>query len=128
MTDHLLPQRYPAMSAIELPFRATTAQACHWLARKTGSAWSLARLIEHGLRPSVWLDYDDSGATPFGQANGGYAAALRFEGDMRPLPAGSGDVTVTITQGSHQIVTTLRFLKRDLERLAARLLRQAVAG
>lgn len=129
MTDQTPPQqRAPDVRTIDLPFRATTTQACRWLARQTGTAWSLARLIEHGLRPSVWLDYDDSAAAPFGKANGGYAAALRFEGDLPPLPADGGEVTITIAQGSHQIVTTLRFLRRDLERVAAKLLRRAASG
>ena len=115
--------RGDAPASIGLPFRATTAQACHWLARQTGTAWSLARLIEHGLQPSVWLDYGNDQAASFGHANGGYAVSLGFGGDTWQLAATSGDVLITITQGSHQIMTTLRFLKRDVERLAAKLMR-----
>ena len=114
--------RGDAPASIGLPFRATTAQACHWLARQTGTAWSLARLIEHGLQPSVWLDYGNDQAASFGHAYGGYAVSLGFGGDTWQLAATSGDVLITITQGSHQIMTTLRFLKRDVERLAAKLM------
>lgn len=39
------------MSDIELPFRATTNEACAWPAQQTGSPWSLARLLENGLTP-----------------------------------------------------------------------------
>lgn len=108
-------------SASTLPFRATTAQACAWLAQRTGDAWSLARLIGHGLRPSVWLDYDANAATHFGDADGGYALPLQFLGDTGRLAGSADDVQIIVTQGSSQIVTTVRFLKRDLERLAARL-------
>ena len=124
----LAPPCADGMPFTDLPFRATTAQACHWLARQTGTAWSLARLIEHGLRPSVWLDYGNDQAASFGHAYGGYAVSLGFGGDTWQLAASSGDVLITITQGSHQIMTTLRFLKRDLERLSTKLLRAATSG
>lgn len=38
------------MSDIELPFRAATNEACAWLAQQTGFPWTLARLLENGLR------------------------------------------------------------------------------
>jgi hypothetical protein len=126
-----------AMTSNELPFRATTAQACDWLARQTGTPWLLARLIEHGLTPYVWLDYDASYPELFGDANGGYAAPIFFEGDTQRLAAGSDDVLITITKDAYKIVARLplpgfrrdlqelRFLKKDLERLAAKLKRDA---
>lgn len=98
------------MGLSELPFRATTAQACQWLAQQTGSSWSLARLIEHKLTPSVWLDYDD----------GGFAAPLHLAGDTSRMTS-AGEVFVTLVQDSRQVVSTLRFLKKDLERLARKL-------
>jgi hypothetical protein len=125
------------MTTIELPFRATTEQACGWLAAQTGAPWSLARLIENGLTPYVWLDYDANFADLFGDANGGYAAPIFYEGDTERLAAGSGDVLITITKDVYKIVTRLpapgfrrdlhelRFLKKELERLAARLKREA---
>jgi hypothetical protein len=125
------------MTIIELPFRATTEQACDWLAGQTATPWTLARLIEQGLTPYVWLDYDAAHAALFGDANGGYAAPIFFEDDTRRLAAGSDDVLITITKDVYKIVTRLpppgfrralhelRFLKKELERLAARLQREA---
>jgi hypothetical protein len=125
------------MTSIELPFRATTAQACHWLAQQTAAPWTLARMIENGLTPYVWLDYDADYPALFGDANGGYPAPIFFEGDTRRLAAGSEDVLITITKDAYKIVTQLkppglrkalhelRFLKKDLERLASKLKREA---
>lgn len=125
------------MTIIELPFRATTAQACDWLAQQTGTPWALARLIENGLTPYVWLEYDADYPELFGDANGGYPAPIFFEGDTRRLAAGSEDVLITITKDAYKIVAQLkppgfrralhelRFLKKDLQRLASTLKREA---
>jgi hypothetical protein len=125
------------MTIIELPFRATTTQACDWLEQQTGTPWALPRLIESGLAPYVWLDYDAAYPELFGDANGGYAAPIFFEGDTQRLAAGSEDVLITITKDAYKIVTRLpepgfrrelhelRFLKKDLERLAGKLKREA---
>ena len=125
------------MTIVELPFRATTAQACDWLAQQTGAPWTLARLIENGLTPYVWLDYDADYPALFGDANGGYPAPIFFEGDTRRLAAGSEDVLITITKDVYKIVAQLkppgfrralhelRFLKKDLERLVGKLKREA---
>ena len=125
------------MTTIELPFRATTAQACDWLAQQTGTPWALARLIENGVTPYVWLDYDADYPELFGDANGGYPAPIFFEGDTRRLAAGSEDVLITITKDAYKIVAQLkppgfrralhelRFLKKDLQRLASTLKREA---
>lgn len=125
------------MTIIELPFRATSEQACDWLAQQTGTPWTLARLIENGLTPYVWLDYDAAYADLFGDANGGYAAPIFFEGDTERLAAGSEDVLITITKDAYKIVTRLpppgfrralhelRFLKKELERLAGKLKHEA---
>ncbi|NMM37605.1 MAG: hypothetical protein HHJ09_08825 [Glaciimonas sp.] len=121
----------------QLPFRATTEQACNWLAQQTATPWALARMIESGLTPYVWLDYDPDYPALFGDANGGYPAPIFFEGDTQRLAAGSEDVLITITKDAYKIVTqlkppgfrrdlhTLRFLKKDLERLANKLKREA---
>ncbi len=122
-----------------LPFRATTEQACDWLAQQglDGEPWTLARLIDGGVTPYVWLDYDPAHAELFGDANGGYAAPIFFEDDTRRLAAGSDDVLITMTKDAYKIVATLpppgfrralhelRFLKKDVEQLAARLKREA---
>jgi hypothetical protein len=127
------------MTVTELPFRATTAQACEWLAQQTGAPWTLAAMIEHGLTPYVWLDYDAACPALFGDANGGYAAPIFFEGDTARLAAGSDDVLITITKDAWKIVARLpppglrrqlhelRFLKKELERLAGKLRREAAA-
>ena len=121
----------------ELPFRATTGQACHWLEQQTGTPWTLARMIENGLTPYVWLDYDAACPELFGDANGGYAAPIFFEGDTQRLAAGSEDVLITMTKDAYKIVATLkppgfrrsldelRFLKKELERLVGQLKRDA---
>ena len=125
------------MTIIELPFRATTAQACNWLAQQTGAPWDLARMIESGLTPYVWLDYDADYPALFGDANGGSPAPIFFQGDTARLAAGSEDVLITITKDAYKIVTQLkppgfrralhelRFLKKELERLAGKLKREA---
>jgi hypothetical protein len=125
------------MTTIELPFRATTAQACHWLAQQTGAPWTLAQMLENGATPYVWLEHDAHHPALFGDANGGYAAPIFFEGDIARLIAGSDDVLITITKDVWKIVTRLeapglrrqlhelRFLKKDLERLVAKLQREA---
>jgi hypothetical protein len=121
------------MSTTDLPFRATTSEACAWLVRQTGAPWTLARLLEHGVTPYVWLDYDAAHPELFGDANGGYAAPVFFEGDVARLAAGSEDVLITLTKDAYKIpvhlpepgfrrpLEALRFQKKDLERLAGKL-------
>ncbi len=119
------------MTISVLPFRATTAQACDWLAQQTGETWQLARLLEHAMTPYVWLDYDAALPALFGDANGGYAAPIFFQDDIARLAGGSNEVLITITKDAYKIVAklpspglvrgldALLFLKKDLERLAA---------
>lgn len=120
-----------------LPYRATLEQACDWLEQQLETPWTLARLIEHGVTPYVWLDYDAAYPELFGGANGGYAAPIFFEGDTGRLAAGSEDVLITMTKDAHKIVTTLpapgfrrelhelRFLKKELEKLVKTVRRAA---
>ena len=121
----------------ELPFRATLAETCAWLLHETGTPWTLARLLEHAVTPYVWLDFDPLYPDLFGDANGGYAAPIFFEGDTARLAQGSEDVLITITKDAHKIVTRLpepgftralhelRFQKKDLQRLVESLKRAA---
>ena len=125
------------MTTTVLPYRATLAQACDWLSSQTGSPWTLAGLLEHGITPYVWLDYDAAHPDLFGEANGGYAAPIFYEGDTARLAAGSADVLITMTKDAYNIVARLpepgfrrelhelRFLKKDLEKLAKALKRAA---
>lgn len=121
----------------KLPYRATTEQACHWLTQQTGTPWTLTHLIESGVIPYVWLDYDADYPALFGEANGGYPAPIFYEADTQRLAAGSEDVLITMTKDVYTIVTQLkppgfrrsldelRFLKKDLEGLASKLKREA---
>ena len=96
-------------------------------------------MIESGFTPYVWLGYDADYSALFGDANGGYAAPIFFEGDTRRLAASRQDVLITITKDVYKIVTQLkppdfrralhelRFLKKDLDRLPGKLKREAVA-
>jgi hypothetical protein len=125
------------MTITELPYRATTEQACEWLAGQTALPWTLARMIENGLTPYVWLDYDAAYPELFGDANGGYAAPIFFEGDTQRIAAGSDDVLITMTKDAYKIVAQLkppgfrrsldelRFLRTDLQRLVDKLKRDA---
>jgi hypothetical protein len=127
------------MSNADLPFRATTAEACAWLEQQTGTAWNLARMLEHQLTPVVWLDYDPAYPELFGDANGGYAAPIFFKDDIAHLAAGSGDVLITFTKNAYKLparlpepgfrrpLDQLRFQKSDLDRLAAKLKQDAQA-
>jgi hypothetical protein len=127
------------MSTTDLPFRATTDEACAWLAQQTASPWTLARLLEHGVTPWVWLDYDPAHAALFGDANGGYAAPVFFEDDVARLAAGSEDVLITLTKDAYKIpvqlpapgfrrpLAALLFQKKELEKLAGRLKHEAAA-
>lgn len=115
------------------PFRASVDESCTWMAARTGTPWTLARLLEHALTPYVWLDYDAAYPELFGEANGGYAAPIFFEGDIARLLADNDDVLITMTKDAYKIVARLpapgftrpradlRFLGKELERLAGRL-------
>ena len=121
------------MTSTQLPFRATTDEACAWLARQTSSPWTLARLLEHGVTPYVWLDYDAAHPELFGDANGGYLAPIFYEGDIARLAAGGEGVLITVTKDAYKLfarlpepgfrrpLADLRFQKKELERLAGKL-------
>ncbi|UUZ55262.1 hypothetical protein LP419_05615 [Massilia sp. H-1] len=64
------------MTTASNPYRLTTDEACAWLTQETGTPWTLARMIEGGITPYVWLDYDARYPDLFGDANGGYAAPI----------------------------------------------------
>lgn len=128
------------MSTPDLPFRATTAEACAWLEQQTGTPWTLARMLDSALIPVVWLDYDAAYADLFGDANGGYAAPIYFADDVARLAAGSADILITMTKDAYKLpvrlpapgftrpLDQLRFQKRDLERLVGKLKQEAQAA
>lgn len=128
------------MSTPDLPFRATTAEACAWLEQQTGTPWTLARMLDSALIPVVWLDYDAAYPDLFGDANGGYAAPIYFADDVARLAAGSADILITMTKDAYKLpvrlpapgftrpLDQLRFQKRDLERLVGKLKQEAQAA
>ncbi|MBC3873003.1 hypothetical protein [Undibacterium flavidum] len=121
------------MNDKELAYRATLSEACVWLQAQTGSTWNLSRLIENGMTPYVWLDYDAQYPELFGDANGGFAAPIFFQDDTQRLAAGSEDVLITMTKDADKIaiqlpppgirapLADLRFLRKDLNRLVAKI-------
>lgn len=128
------------MSTPDLPFRATTAEACAWLEQQTGTPWTLARMLDSAVIPVVWLDYDAAYPELFGDANGGYAAPIYFADDVARLAAGSADILITMTKDAYKLpvrlpapgftrsLDQLRFQKRDLERLVGKLKQEAQAS
>ena len=128
------------MSTPDLPFRATTAEACAWLEQQTGTPWTLASMLDSALIPVVWLDYDAAYPELFGDANGGYAAPIYFADDVARLAAGSADILITMTKDAYKLpvrlpppgftrsLDQLRFQKRDLERLVGKLKQEAQAA
>jgi hypothetical protein len=109
------------------------------MAQQTGTPWTLALLLEHGLVPVVWLDYDPAYPDLFGDANGGYAAPIFFEEDVARLKAGSEDILITFTKDAYRLparlpepgfrrpLDHLRFQKSDLDRLTGKLKQAAQA-
>jgi len=127
------------MTIKDLPYRATIEEACQWIGSQTTTTWTLVHLLENGLTPYVWLDFDATMPELFGNANGGYPAPIFLKEDTQRLIDGSPDVLMTITKdvdnivsrlptpGIHKDVTELRFLKKDLQKLAKQLQRQKAA-
>lgn len=122
------------MTSAKLQQRATTAESCQWLSEQTGTPWNLARLLEHGLTPYVWVDYSDEYADLFAEGITGYSAPVVYIEDTERLAAGSDDVLIRFTRDSDRIaiklkepgmrmpLDTLRFFQRDIEQLADALL------
>jgi hypothetical protein len=117
------------MTQADLPYRATCDETCQWLNLQTGTPWSLVRLLENGLIPSVWLDYSIEYAELFGDAQDGYFAPVFFAGDTDRLVAGSADVVISFTKDVDKIaiqlkppgicrpLDELRFFRWDVEKL-----------
>jgi hypothetical protein len=107
IVDYVNIAGYTDMSLLELPFRATTSEACAWLAEQTHTPWNLASLIEHALIPYVWLEYDAARPELFGDATGGYPAPIYFAADTQRLASGSEDVLITMTKDADKIAIHL---------------------
>ena len=113
-----------------LPKHATNEQACAWLHARTGQSWSLARLMECGFMPWVWLDYTPGYPSIFGDRLEGYLAPMVFGGDTERLEADGTFALITMTRthegipmkinpGIRAPLSELRFKREDIEAMAA---------
>ncbi|OBV39658.1 hypothetical protein [Janthinobacterium psychrotolerans] len=117
-----------------LPYRATADQACQWLQTQTGTPWTLARLLEEGGLPYVWIDYSQQWAELFHDGVTRYAAPVVFIEDKQHLAAGGTDVLLRFTRDSGNLAIALQepglrasldglhFQERDLLKLVKELL------
>lgn len=117
------------MTSGTLPNNATTEETCSWLSGQTGTPWNLARLLEAGLTPYVWLDYSEEYAGLFAEGITRYPAPIFFVEDTQRLIAGSDDVLIRMTRDSDRIsfklkppgitmpLDALRFFQRDVAAL-----------
>jgi len=87
-----------------LPAWATLAETTAWLEARTGEPWPLARVIESGLMPWVWLAPDPSGGPQdplmvhvFEGRGEGYLAPMVFAGDTYRL-AVARDCVLSMTR------------------------------
>lgn len=122
------------MTSPALPNRATTEETCLWLSGQTGTPWNLARLLENGLTPYVWLEHSAEYADLFAEGITAYAAPVVFIEDTQRLAAGSDDVLIRFTRDSDRLaiqlkppglrmpLDALRFFQRDVAKLADELL------
>lgn len=117
-----------------LPYRATADEACQWLQTQTGTPWTLARLLEEGGLPYVWIEHSDEWAELFHDGVTRYAAPVVFIGDRQHLAAGGSDVWLRFTRDSGNLAIALKepglrasldglhFQERDLLKLVKELL------
>lgn len=113
---------------MNLPSVATVSESVAWLDELTADNWTLARVIDSGVMPWVWLDYAPGYPEIFGDRIEGFLAPMCFNGDTRRLMA-CDDVLLTWTQlpdgrhvrpspGLRTDLASLRFKREDIERLA----------
>jgi hypothetical protein len=118
------------VTATTLPSWATTEETCLWLSEKTGTTWNLARMLEGGLTPHVWLDYSEEHSGLFAEGITRYPAPIFFVDDIKRLAEGSADVLMRMTRDSDRIsfklkppgisqpLDALRFFNRDVAQFA----------
>lgn len=111
-----------------LPKWTTTDEACAWLEEQTGESWPIARLLDSGLTPSVWLEYSPEAPKEiFGDRYEGFLAPLLFGGDTnRMANTRSGLLTMTrlpngllsrFSPGIPFGLSELRYSAKDLAKL-----------
>ena len=117
------------MNANYLPKIATILESCNWLELQTGKSWSLPQLLECGLMPWFWLDYQHGWPDVlFGGRIQGYLAPVIFNGDIERLNTERREALVYMTRTySGEIfkidppmrlsVDELRFLRDDIKDL-----------
>lgn len=117
-----------------LPYRATADEACQWLQTQTGTPWTMARLLEEGGLPYVWIEHSDEWAELFHDGVTRYAAPVVFVGDKQHLAAGGSNVWLRFTRDSGNLAIALKepglrasldglhFQERDLLKLVKELL------
>lgn len=115
---------------IYLPEFPSAANACAWLSEQTKEPWSLVRLIEEGLMPSVWIDYSPACPEIFGERFEGFRADMVYAGDTQRLACAQNDAVLTMTRlpdgrlirlaGIKFPLSELMFRREDLQELAVR--------
>jgi hypothetical protein len=114
---------------VDLPKLANIEQVCKWLEAKTGKAWILPRLLEHGLTPYFWMDYKAGFPQIYGDKVEGYLSKMIFSGDTQRLAADGIDALVNmftahdgalvkIEPGWRMPLSELRFKREKVERVA----------
>lgn len=115
-----------------LPEWATAEEACDWLARTLGETWTLPRLLEHGIRPSVWVEWSpNSPAELFGDRREGFRAHFSYPGDTQRLAFDRtalltmtvrpwDGVPIRFSPGIKVVADDLRFAREAVQRVADR--------
>lgn len=113
----------------ELDDYVSPEAALAWLTKRTGTSWTLARLVKYCAAPWFWLDMNPAAPDFSGGRSEGHLAKLVFAGDAQRLAIVQTDVLVTMfTDHAGNIVrvsppfrmpvSELRFARSDLESLA----------
>lgn len=115
-------------------------EAAQWMSARTGRPWNWQMLMEHGLRPYVWIDYDPNlPPVLFRDRHEGFRASFIFASDtermmvdrtakmtMTELP--DGTIARFKNGGLAFRMDDLRFSRDALEALSERLAAQGVSA
>ncbi len=117
------------MSENYLPKVASIQEACEWLKIETGQTFCISRLLESGLMPWFWLEYNEKIPDLFDGKIEGYLAPIVFNGDVQRLSQDKGDALVNfistpngeylkVAPPIRVISSDLRFKRDELNELA----------
>lgn len=126
----------------DLPKLATIEEACAYLAKETGKAWTLPRLMEASLMPYFWFDANiktrpvDDRPGIFDGKPEGFLAPILFGSDTNRLAATNTFALVQMsrlpdgrlfkmTPPMEVELSELRFKREDVEETATALCKQA---